>query len=288
MDRDTDSDIDDDTAAGRSADVLGDGGARRDAEVAVAAAEAGAAVVREKFGRALEHYAKLGTDFATEADLEAERAITAVIRAARPDDAVVGEEYGASGHSDRTWLVDPLCGTLNFAAQNPMFSVNVALRSPSGNVAAVAQPLSGEIFWTDGTAVFIRCDGTDTRAVPSATSRLVDIDIDASATRPFLGAQLLTDEKLRTAFSLRVFSTTLALAWVAVGRQAAYIADAVSPNSVHYTAGTILCQAADATVTDFHGAPLHTTPGLLAAATPEINADLVNLLAPHLHNSPGA
>ena len=62
----------------------------------------------------------------------------------------------------------------------------------------------------------------------------------------------------------------------------------VSPNSVHYTAGTILCQAADATVTDFHGDPLHTTPGLLAAATPEINADLVNLLAPHLHNSAGA
>lgn len=254
-----------------------------DAEVAVAAAEAGAAVIRERFGGQLERYAKVGTDFATEADLESERAIMAVIQGARPDDAVVGEEYGASGEADRTWLVDPLCGTLNFAAQNPLFSVNVALRSPSGDVAAVAQPLTHEIFWTDGTTVFIRRNGADRRAVPSAVSRLVDIDVDG--TGPFLGAQLLTDEKLRAAFALRVFSTTLALAWVAVGRQAAYIADNVSPTSVHFTAGTILCQAAALPVTNFHGDPLHTTPGLLASASPETHTQLLSFLAPHLPES---
>jgi myo-inositol-1(or 4)-monophosphatase len=97
-------------------------------------------VIRERFGGQLERYAKVGTDFATEADLESERAIMAVIQGARPDDAVVGEEYGASGEADRTWLVDPLCGTLNSAAQNPLFSVNVALRSPSGDVAAEPSP----------------------------------------------------------------------------------------------------------------------------------------------------
>jgi myo-inositol-1(or 4)-monophosphatase len=85
-------------------------------------------VIRERFGGQLERYAKVGTDFATEADLESERAIMAVIQGARPDDAVVGEEYGASGEADRTWLVDPL------------FSVNVALRSPSGDVAAEPSP----------------------------------------------------------------------------------------------------------------------------------------------------
>ncbi|WP_432875936.1 inositol monophosphatase family protein [Kribbella sp. CA-245084] len=254
-----------------------------DAEVAVAAAEAGAAVIRDRFGGQLERYAKVGTDFATEADLESERAIMRVIQGARPDDAVVGEEYGASGEADRTWLVDPLCGTLNFAAQNPLFSVNVALRSPSGDIAAVAQPLTHEIFWTDGTTVFIRHNGADRPAVPSTASRLVDIDIDG--TGPFLGAQLLTDEKLRTAFALRVFSTTLALAWVAVGRHAAYIADNVSPTSVHFTAGTILCQAAGLPITNFHGDPLHTTPGLLAAASPEAHTQLLGFLAPHLSES---
>jgi myo-inositol-1(or 4)-monophosphatase len=256
--------------------------ATRDAEVAVAAAEAGAAVVREKFGGSLERYAKVGTDFATQADLESERAIMAVIQGARPDDAVIGEEYGASGQAERTWLVDPLCGTLNFAAQNPLFSVNVALRSPAGDVAAVAQPLTGEIFWTDGTAVFVRHDGVDTPAVPSAAPRLVDIDIDAPQSGNFLGAQLLADEKLRAAFPLRVFSTTLTLAWVAAGRQAGYITDGSLGKSVHFAAGIILCQAAGAPITDFRGNPLDTTPGLVAAATPETHQQLLTLLAPHL------
>ena len=252
-----------------------------DVEVAIAAAEAGAAVVREKFGGQLERYAKSATDFATEADLESERAILAVIQEHRPDDAVIGEEYGASGKAARTWLVDPLCGTLNFAAQNPLFSVNVALQSPTGDVSAVAQPLTNEIFWTDGTTVAIRRNGADTPAAPSATSRMVNIDIDAPPGSKFLGAQLLTDEKLREAFALRVSSTTLALAWVAIGRQAAYITDGTLRDSVHFTAGIILCRAAGATVSDFRGNPLHTTPGLVGASDSETHQNLIDLIAPY-------
>jgi myo-inositol-1(or 4)-monophosphatase len=176
--------------------------------------------------------------------------------------------------------VDPLCGTLNFAAEIPLFSVNVALRSPTGDVAAVAQPLTGEIFWTDGTTVAIRRNGADTPAAPTRTSRMVNIDIDGPP--EFLGAQLLTDDKLREAYALRVFSTTLALAWVAVGRQAAYITDGTLRDSVHFTAGLILCQAAGATVTDFQGTPVHTTPGLLATADPETHQHLLDLITPHL------
>lgn len=73
-----------------------------DVEVAITAAEAGAAVVRRRYGATISRYDKSPTDFATEADLEAERAILEVIHAARPDDAVIGEEYGATGQAART------------------------------------------------------------------------------------------------------------------------------------------------------------------------------------------
>ncbi len=100
-----------------------------------------------------------------------------MIRAERPDDAVVGEEFGATGQGDRTWLVDPLCGTLNFAAQTPLFSVNIALRSGAETlVAAVADPLADDIFWTAGTTAALRRSGVDSQLLPSATSRLVDIE----------------------------------------------------------------------------------------------------------------
>jgi len=49
-------------------------------------------VVRSKFGTSLTRVEKGPADFATDADLEAEQAIRDILRAARPDDAIVGEE----------------------------------------------------------------------------------------------------------------------------------------------------------------------------------------------------
>jgi myo-inositol-1(or 4)-monophosphatase len=91
-----------------------------DRDLAIAAAEAGAAVVRSRYGATLTRFEKGRGDFATAADIEAEQAILNVVRSARPRDAVIGEESGRTGsaRARRTWLVDPLCGTVNYAAQS--------------------------------------------------------------------------------------------------------------------------------------------------------------------------
>jgi myo-inositol-1(or 4)-monophosphatase len=118
-------------------------------QVAIAAAEAGAAVIREAYGAPVARYAKSATDFATQADLDSESAIKATVREAFPDDAFLGEEGGLDGPADatRVWLVDPLCGTLNFAATTPLVGVNVALRhGPDVVAAAVADPFANEMF----------------------------------------------------------------------------------------------------------------------------------------------
>src|SRR5947209_17040486 len=87
-------------------------------EVAVQAAQAGAGValrwsmtrdelqVREKAG---------SSDLVSQADREAEAAIRTVLRAQRPDDAVLGEEGGSSsGCSEVRWAVDPIDGTTEY------------------------------------------------------------------------------------------------------------------------------------------------------------------------------
>jgi myo-inositol-1(or 4)-monophosphatase len=125
----------------------------RDVEVAIRAAEEGAAVVRQRLGLPAERVDKGGGDFATAVDVEAELAILEVLQRERPQDAVLAEESGRSGgsHDRRGWLVDPLCGTLNYAVQMRVVAVNVALRSgEDGLCAAVADAFSGEVFWTDG------------------------------------------------------------------------------------------------------------------------------------------
>src|SRR6267142_5876253 len=124
-----------------------------DAAVAIEAALAGAAVVRRRFGTGLRRVSKGAGDFATDADHEAEAAILAVLRRERPADGILAEESGRSGAGGdaRTWLVDPLCGTLNFAAGVPVVAVNVALASGAElRAAAVADPFVAELFWTGG------------------------------------------------------------------------------------------------------------------------------------------
>ena len=255
-----------------------------DADLALAAAHAGAQVVRARYGAPLARIEKSGGDFATAADLEAEAAILGVLRAARPGDAVTGEESGRTGPggAGREWLVDPLCGTLNFAVRTMLVSVNVALRTHAGvTAAASADPFAGEVFWTDGAGAYLRLDGTDEPLAPSAGSQLVDVNLDPpfpNAPR-FRAVRLLADPGFAERFRPRVVSTTLALAWVAAGRRAAYVTDGHLRDSVHFAAGLALCRAAGCVVTGIDGQPLHTgAGGLVAAADAETHAALLELI----------
>ncbi len=132
-----------------------------DAQLAVRAVRAGAAVVRDMYGTSPQRFDKGAGDFATAADLAAEKAILDVLRTARPDDAVTGEESGRTGAdgAERRWPVDPLCGTLNYAVNTRVVAVNVAPREGSSiTVAATADPFGGEVFWTDGESARLHRD----------------------------------------------------------------------------------------------------------------------------------
>jgi myo-inositol-1(or 4)-monophosphatase len=257
-----------------------------DAELAVAAAEAGAAVVRASYGGPLTRYEKSATDFATDADLKAEEAILELVRAARPDDAVIGEESGGSGSGGRTWLVDPLCGTLNFAAGTPQVAVNVALHDGTDvTVAASADPFTGEVFWTDGERARVRRAGTDEPLTPSVEPPLVDVNLDPpfpNAAAGFRAVRLIASDDFTERFRTRVTSTTLTLAWVAAGRRAGYVTDGRLDRNVHFAAGIALCRAAGCVVTALRGEPLHTgAQGLVAAADEQTHAALLAAIDRH-------
>ena len=78
-------------------------------------------------GRALEVSRNELRDVVTEADLASERIVLDGIRALMPDAAIVSEEAGSSGgEGGARWFVDPLDGTVNYAAGLPWFSVTMA------------------------------------------------------------------------------------------------------------------------------------------------------------------
>ncbi|MFA5592093.1 MAG: inositol monophosphatase family protein [Micavibrio sp.] len=75
-------------------------------------------------------------DYATIADIEAEVELTRILKDILPGSHVVGEEAVSKGNIARTtlskedapiWIVDPVDGTGNFAAGNPVFGTMVAL-----------------------------------------------------------------------------------------------------------------------------------------------------------------
>jgi myo-inositol-1(or 4)-monophosphatase len=259
-----------------------------DHDVAIAVAQTGALVVRRCFGNELERKDKGAGDFATQADIEAETAMLAILRRERPDDAILGEESGEGGarHASRRWLLDPLCGTLNYAAGMRVVAVNVALTTAAGFVAAaVADPFNDEVYWTDMKSAFMRSAGGDTRLQPSARSRLVDLNFDPPFPNAaaFRATTLSADPEFVAAFKPRVVSSTIAVAWVATGQRAAYVTDGNLRDSVHFSAGLAVCEAAGCIVTDLWGNPWGAGPtGVLVAADRETHVTLLQLVAKQL------
>jgi histidinol-phosphatase len=91
----------------------------------------------------------------TDADSSVEDGIRRTLSRARPRDAVVGEEMGASGHSQRRWVVDPIDGTKNFMRGVPVWATLIALMvDDEVVVGCVSAPQLNRRWWAskDGGA----------------------------------------------------------------------------------------------------------------------------------------
>lgn len=64
----------------------------------------------------------------TIADREVEAALRRIIESRRPDDGILGEEYGPKeSKSGLTWVLDPIDGTKSFTVGRPSFGTLIAL-----------------------------------------------------------------------------------------------------------------------------------------------------------------
>jgi inositol-phosphate phosphatase / L-galactose 1-phosphate phosphatase / histidinol-phosphatase len=109
-------------------------------------ADAAGAAIRPLYRADFAHEAKLDTSPVTEADRAAEAAIRAILEKECPSDAIIGEEYGVKdGSSGRSWVIDPIDGTVSFMAGRPIFGTLIALLEDGWPVLGlVDQCISGE------------------------------------------------------------------------------------------------------------------------------------------------
>ena len=253
---------------------------------ALAAVDVALTLMRRRAG-ADQITSKGGRDLVTATDVAVEDGVRASLRAAYPEWTVVGEERGGEDEVRERpyrpyWLVDPICGTRNFASNLPMYCANIALVAEGEVVvAAVGDGATGERYIAErgqGAYKIVR-----NGPVPISTSaQSLIFSLSGGPTTPgkspadaaaFVAAAINADR-----WDVRMLSSTLSFPYLATGRIAAYLLlDISSP--VHIAAGTLLAEEAGAVVTDRTGARWTVDkPSVLAAGSPELHADILALL----------
>lgn len=213
-------------------------------------------------------------DVVTEATLEVQEQIVSVLQKECPGDAILAEEgpddEPLAVDAARLWIVDPICGSLNYAQSIPFFAVSVALRvNGLLRVGAVYDPIRDEMFSARiGESALL-----NGRAIAVMTVALgpefweqawVACDLPQSGPRRDLALRtfpLVSNEVLH---HVVLGSPALGLCYVAAGRIHAYWTLDAQPWDVA-AAGVILSQAGGLITDADGGSWLHTDGSYVAA-----------------------
>ena len=140
-----------------------------DADIALAQrlADAAGDAIRPWFRSGVASERKDDASPVTQADRAAEEAMRRILEAERPDDTIIGEEFGTKpGTSGRSWVLDPIDGTAGFLAGRPIFGTLIALVVEGWPVLGVLdQPILRE-RWVGATGQPTLFNGQSVRTRP--------------------------------------------------------------------------------------------------------------------------
>lgn len=195
---------------------------------------------------------KPDTSVVSDADRAAEEAIRDLVARERPDEGVLGEEYGDDG-TDVRWIVDPVDGTSNFVRGLPVWATLIALeREGEASVAIVSAPALRRRWWAvrRGGAF---ADGEPIRV--SKIARVEDASISITSVRS-LRRRGLADRYLslaERAWSSRALGDFWQHTLVAEG--SVDVALETGVNVWDYAPVMLIVEEAGGRCTDFTGAP---------------------------------
>jgi myo-inositol-1(or 4)-monophosphatase len=226
-------------------------------------------------------------DVVTEVDYASEQLILEAIRNRFPNDAVLAEE---SGHherhapdgpaSGRTWVIDPLDGTVNYANGIPYFCVSIGLvEGGRPAVGVVLDPLRDDCFaaTVDGQATLNRepIDASDKEMLGDFVVSLAIIG------RGGIGRERRIGREIR--IPRRMGSAALSLAYVGSGRFDAFVQNG-GLSLWDVAAAGLIAERGGATVSDLRGGPWwdpnrRSAAVSIVAAPAAHHAELLSMLA---------
>ncbi|MCG6901227.1 MAG: histidinol-phosphatase [Rhodobacter sp.] len=218
-------------------------------------------------------------DPVTAADRNAEAAMREVLARLRPDDAILGEEYGVKrGTTGLVWVLDPVDGTRGFISGTPTWGVLIAVGDANGPVLGVIdQPYIGERFIgglgeasVDGPQGKIGLRTRTPRDLGEAT--LFTTFPEVGTTAEGAAFRRLSERCKLTRYGMDCYAYAL----VAAG-QIDLVVEA-GLQSYDIQAPIAVIEAAGGVVTDWQGGRVHDGGQVLAAANAEIHAAAMAIL----------
>lgn len=218
-------------------------------------------------------------DPVTEGDRAAERAMRAVLAQRRPDDAILGEEYGAqAGSTGLTWVLDPIDGTRGFLAGTPTWGVLVAVSDAAAPILGIIdQPYIGERF-RGGPGIADLTGPLGLRALRCRAARPLSEAI-VLTTFPEIGTpddRAAFTRVAQAARLVRYGTDCYGYALIAAGQVDLVIEAGLQAYDVHAPIAVI--HAAGGIVTDWRGGPARDGGRVLAAANAAVHAEAIALL----------
>lgn len=220
-------------------------------------------------------------DPVTVADRLAEEHMRALLAQRRPQDAILGEEFGYQpGQSGLTWVLDPIDGTRGYLSGTPTWGVLIGLRDENGPIYGIIdQPFIGERF-EGGLGRAATQGPMGARALKTRPPRPLDQAILFS-TFPEVGTKTEAQAFARVAAQAKLTrygTDCYAYALIAAGQIDLVIEAGLHPYDV--TAPIAVIQAAGGVVSNWQGGPAHEGGQILAAANAAIHAEALALLNP--------
>lgn len=193
------------------------------------------------------------SDFATEADLEAEQIIIKILTKNFPGHSIISEEKGTEDkNSDYTWVIDPLDGTVAFSTGVPFYSVSIALMYKNKPVIGVINHLgSGDCYWAlENKGAFLNGVKIHVSSVSVLEYAVLDIDCGHLDTRQKKFEKYLFPLMNKVRYTYSLGGAAASTAMVAKGALDG------APNSAYiwdFAAGAIIVREAGGKVTDLKG-----------------------------------
>ncbi|MBI2018122.1 inositol monophosphatase [Candidatus Daviesbacteria bacterium] len=203
------------------------------------------------------------TDYATEADLEAEKIIVKILTSSFPDHNLISEEEAKIDKKSKfTWVVDPLDGSISFGSGIPYFSVSIGLLGEGKPILGVIYNVSfNNLYWAQKGQGSFLSEGKASSAYLNGKAIQVSKKKGLTASVGVLdfGHNLKRQHKLNLYVNKLITKIGYIYSFGSAVASLSMVAEGILDLHVNYAypwdfvAGTVIVREAGGMVTDFEG-----------------------------------